>query len=51
MQAERLFKMLETVKPSKLTEYEISFIRWLSSWDDDTVQRFINLIKKVKDIR
>jgi len=46
-QEERLLKLENAFKGVKLSSREKRTIKWLSTWDDDTVNNLISAIKKV----
>ena len=46
-QEEGLLKLENEFKRVKLSSREKRTIKWLSTWDDDTVNNLISVIKKV----
>ena len=47
----RLVTMFETLEGIELTEDEGDFLKWLSGWEQPTVDNFISIVKKTRSSR
>lgn len=44
----RLVTMFEALEGVELTEEEGNFLKWLSGWEQSTVDSFISIVKKAR---
>lgn len=44
----KLVTMFESLEGIELTENEGNFLKWLSGWEQSTIDNFINIIKKAR---
>ncbi|MEW9124570.1 MAG: hypothetical protein AB2421_17795 [Thermotaleaceae bacterium] len=45
---QKLIDMMGAVRGMNLSEKEMKFIDWLSTWDADTANNFISIIEKAR---